>query len=63
MSKILNAIVYTGKNEVGRSGYITYHKINNIQKFKTFIDLKYPSWKFFTTYDHTTKEKIEVVKK
>lgn len=60
--KVFNAIVNVGVAELGNKGYITYHKINSLAKFKLFLGDKYPQWKFATIYDHLTKSKIEVIK-
>lgn len=63
MSKIVfNVIVNVGNIALGNKGYITYHKINSIDKFKKFLEEKYPDWKFATVYNNDTKEKIEVIK-
>jgi hypothetical protein len=60
--KEYNAIVFTDDTKIGNKGYITYHKINDLIKFNKFITEKYPNWKFYTTYDNKTKEKLEVIK-
>ncbi|NBS44779.1 MAG: hypothetical protein EBT34_13825 [Acetobacteraceae bacterium] len=63
MAKVIyNAIVFTDDVKIGKQGYITYHKINDLIKFEKFISDKYPNWKFYTIYDNLTKEKIEVIK-
>jgi|APGre2960657444_1045066.scaffolds.fasta_scaffold42521_3 hypothetical protein len=59
---VYNAIVFTDDLKVGQNGYITYHKINNLIKFKNFITRKYPNWKFATVYNNVTKEKLEIIK-
>lgn len=61
--KMYNAIVNVGNNSIGNNGYIKYRKINHVNKFKLFLDSKYPQWVFATIYDHATKEKIEVIKR
>jgi hypothetical protein len=60
--KVFNAIVNVGVAELGNKGYITYHKISSLERFKLFLGDKYPQWKFATIYDHLTKSKIEVIK-
>jgi hypothetical protein len=62
-AKMYNAIVNVGDLSKGNKGYITYHKISSIERFKVFLSGKYPSWKFATIYNHITKEKIEVIKR
>lgn len=63
MSKIIfNIIINTGDLSLGNKGYITYHKVNSIQLFKKFANEKYPNWKFANVYNHSTKEKIEIIK-
>lgn len=59
---VYNVIVNVGDVNLGNKGYITYHKISSINKFKTFISTKYPLWKFGTVYNNSTKEKIEIIK-
>jgi hypothetical protein len=60
--KVLNAVVFVGDINTGNKGYITYHKISSLERFKIFLGDKYPQWKFATIYDHLTKSKIEVIK-
>lgn len=63
MAKVVyNAIVFTDDLKIGQKGYITYHKINDLIKFQSFITDKYPNWKFYTTYDNKTKAKLDVIK-
>lgn len=59
--KVYNAIVFVGDINSGNKGYITYHKISSLEKFKLFLGVKYPQWKFATIYEHFTKSKIEVI--
>jgi hypothetical protein len=63
MARTYNVIINTGNSTLGKSGYITYHKVNSISKFKSFADKKFPDWKFATVYDKQTREKIEVIVK
>lgn len=62
MKQIFNVIVYTGSDTIGNNGYVKYRKVNSINKFRIFINSKYPNWKFATIYDNTTKEKISIIK-
>lgn len=62
MKQVFNVIVYTGSDNIGSNGYVKYRKVNSINKFRIFINNKYPNWKFATIYDHNTKEKIEIIK-
>lgn len=57
-----NIIINTGSEIVGNKGYVTYHKVSSIEKFKVFAAAKYPNWKFATIYDKITRAKIEVIK-
>lgn len=57
-----NAIVCTNDTSQGNNGYITYRKIDDLRRFNTFLDTKYPRWGFYTLYDKKTREKIRVVK-
>lgn len=61
MVKIYNIIINTGNEKIGNKGYITYHKVSFIDKFKKFADTKYPHWKFATVYDKETRAKLEVI--
>lgn len=56
-----NIIINTGNKILGNQGYITYHKVSSIDKFKLFAGKKYPDWKFATVYDKATRAKIEVI--
>lgn len=62
MSKEFNIIINTGSIEIGNKGYVTYHKVASIDKFKLFASRKYPQWKFATVYDKASRAKIEVIK-
>lgn len=58
MSKeVFNIIVFTGNNEIGSNGFVKYRKINNLNRFISFVSNKYPLWKFATVYDCETNEK------
>ncbi len=63
MAKVYNAIVFVGDTSIGNKGFITYHKISFLTKFKSFIDTQYPKWRFATIYDKETRQKIEVWKR
>jgi hypothetical protein len=60
--KDFNAIVNTGNADIGNKGYITYHKQSSIERFKAFLDRKYPDWIFATLFDRKTNEK-ELIKR
>ena len=57
-----NIIINTGEPEKFNKGYITYHKVNSITKFKTFASDKFPKWIFANVYDKNTRQKSEVIK-
>lgn len=57
-----NAIVFTGNTELGNKGFITYRKQNNLKRFETFVEYKFPLWKWITIYDRKTNEKT-IIKK
>ena len=59
---VFNIIINTGDEAIGNKGYITYRKVNSVQKFKLFAAQKYPAWKFATVFDKATRCKIEVIK-
>ena len=61
--QIFNIIIFTGNIQIGNKGFVTYHKVNSIDKFKKFALGKYPDWKFLTVYDNTTKEKLYTLKR
>lgn len=62
-AKMYNIIVNVGDTSKGNQGYITYHKISSLEKFKLFLGGNHPQWIFATIYDHQTKAKIEVIKR
>jgi hypothetical protein len=61
--RVFNIIINTNEIQLGNKGYITYHKVNSIDKFRRFADKKYPNWRFATIYDNNTREKLEVITK
>ena len=64
MAKIVyNIIINTGDLNTGSNGYVTYHKVHSIPKFKEFASNRYPKWKFATVYNNATKEKMEIIKR
>ena len=62
MAKEYNIIINTGNEALGKKGFITYHKVSSIPKFKLFADRKYPAWIFATVYDKVTRIKLEIIK-
>ncbi len=60
--KSFNIIVYTGDPFCGKAGFITYHKVSSIEKFKKFISEKYKAWKFATVYYHSDRSFKEIIK-
>ena len=63
MKTVFNCILQTGDGTKGNKGFITYHKVANIDKFKVFIKEKFPNWTFFHVYNHATRKHIETIKK
>ena len=59
---VYNVIINTGDSTQGKNGYIAYHKVSSLRKFKRFADSKYPTWCFGTVYNHATKEKLYLIK-
>lgn len=57
MPNIYNAVVFTGNVRIGMNGYIKYRKINNKRRFESFVNSKYPMWKFINWYDRKTGNK------
>ena len=57
-----NIIINTGEPDKWAKGFITYHKVNSIPKFKAFAIKQFPNWKFATVYDKISRNKIEVIK-
>lgn len=47
---------------MGNKGYVTYHKVHSVEKFRLFAAAKYPNWIFATVYDNLTRTKREVIK-
>ena len=37
--------------------HLKYH-VTDLIKFTSFLDLNYPTWKFFNVYDSKTKDQI-----
>lgn len=62
-AKLYNAIVFVGDKTIGNEGYIKYRKITSLEKFKLFLNGKYPQWVFSNVYDNETKVKLGVIKR
>lgn len=60
---VYNAIVFTGDQAKGNNGFITYRKINSLQKFELFITKEFPHWKWYTFFDNKTKAKLGIKKR
>ena len=58
-----NVIVNVGDATIGNNGYVKYRKISSLERFKSYISVKYPSWVFATVYDKETREKLDVLKR
>jgi hypothetical protein len=63
MAKVYNAIVMVGDTSIGNQGFVPYHKISFLTRFRTFLDTQHPKWRFATIYDKETRQKIEVWKR
>lgn len=64
MNKIIyNVIIFTNDLTKGNKGYITYHKVNCLNKFRKFADKEHPYWVFANVFNNSTKEKIETIKR
>jgi len=61
--RVYNVIVNVGDATIGNNGYVKYHKISSLERFKSYISVKYPSWVFATVYDKETREKLDVLKR
>lgn len=61
--RVYNIIVNVGDSTIGNSGYIKYRKISSLERFKSFLNTKYPNWVFATVYDKETREKLDVLKR
>jgi hypothetical protein len=61
--RVYNVIVNVGDVSIGNSGYITYHKISSLERFKSFLNVKHPKWVFATVYDKETRQKIDILKR
>jgi hypothetical protein len=57
-----NVIINTGDEHAGMNGYITWHKVSNLDKCRAAITRKYPGWRFATVFDHRSREKLKVIK-
>ena len=61
--RVYNVIVNVGDATIGNNGYVKYRKISSLERFKSYISVKYPSWVFATVYDKETREKLDVLKR
>ena len=60
--QVYNVIIQTGDCKNYNKGFISYHKVNSMDKFKVFADSKFPDWRFITVYDHKTRAKLYTAK-
>lgn len=61
--KMYTVIVNVGDISIGNDGYVKYRKISNLERFKLFLNSKYPRWVFANVFDKETEQKIAVIKK
>ena len=59
---VYNIIINTGVVTEGYMGFITYRKINSIERFRKYVNRRHPNWRFATLYDKVTRDKIKVIK-
>ena len=59
---VYNVIINTGDVKQGMEGFITYHKVNSLAKFKQFASKRFPSWAFGTVFNNKTKQKLFLIK-
>jgi hypothetical protein len=60
-TKNFNVIVCTGDVSKGNKGFITYRKQTSFNRFRSFCNREYPSWRFMTVYDRKTNEKEVII--
>lgn len=46
--------------KVGENDFKSWH-VNNLLKFTTFLDVKYPNWRFFNVYRNSKSEEKDNV--
>lgn len=61
--RVYNVIVNVGDDTIGNNGFVKYHKISSLERFKSFLNTKYPKWAFATVYDYETKQKTDILKR
>jgi len=44
--------------KVDRERFVKYRTVNNLLKFTSFLDVNFPTWRFYNVYSKESKEQI-----
>ena len=50
--KKYKVVAKVGNKEVGNQGFVKYN-VNNLRLFASFLDKKFPDWRYFNVYSWT----------
>ena len=50
--------LYTIITKVGKDQFVKYRNVSNLIRFTSFLDNKFPTWKYFNVYDKSSKKQI-----
>lgn len=49
---------YTAIVKVGEESFVKYRNIGNIERFRTFLNTRFPSWRYTNLYDKVTRTQV-----
>lgn len=51
-------MLYTIIVKVSNTDFVKYRNVSDIKRFTSFIDNKFPGWRWFNVFDKNTKEQV-----
>ncbi len=49
---------YTVIIKVGAEHFVKYHAVNNLIRLTSYLDSRFPDWKYFNVYDKKTRRQV-----
>ncbi len=49
---------YTIIAKVTGDKFVKYRNVSNLKKFANFLDVRFPSWKYFNVFDPVTGDQV-----
>jgi len=54
---------YTAIIKVGAETFVKYRNIQNIDRFRAFLDDRFPEWRYANLFDKVTREQVGSITK